>query len=67
MEGASPDGKTPLMMAAMFNRLAILDLLLQHGARIDAVDSRGMSAVKLAKSMNAPETLARLASLGQTA
>ena len=65
VEGASPDGKTPLMMAAMFNRLAILELLLQHGARIDAVDSRGMSAISLAKSMNAQETLARLVSLEQ--
>ena len=55
------------MMAAMFNRLAIFDLLRQHGARIDAVDSRGMTAVSLAKSMNAQETLARLVSLGQTA
>jgi ankyrin repeat protein len=53
-------------MAAMFNRLAIFELLLQHGARIDAVDSRGMTAVSLAKSMNAQETLARLVSLGQT-
>jgi ankyrin repeat protein len=66
VEGASPDGKTPLMMAAMFNRLAIFELLLQHGARIDAVDSRGMSAISLAKSMNAQETLARLVSLEQT-
>ena len=55
------------MMAAMFNRQAILELLLANGARIDAVDSRGMTAVSLAKMMNAADTLAHLNSLGQTA
>ena len=67
VEGGSPDGKTPLMMAAMFNRQAILELLLANGARIDAVDSRGMTAVSLAKMMTAADTLAHLNSLGQTA
>jgi len=49
------------MMAAMFNRVDILELLSEHGARRDAVDSRGMTAVSLADSMGAQDAAAWLA------
>jgi len=47
-------------MAAMFNRVAILSLLAEHGARRDAVDSRGMTAMSLAATMGAKDALAWL-------
>lgn len=49
------------MMAAMFNRTDILNLLIERGAAIDAVDSRGMTAISLAETMGAKDTAALLA------
>ncbi len=48
VEGASPDGRTALMTAAMFNRTDIVDLLIAHGANPDARDHRGLSAAAAA-------------------
>jgi ankyrin repeat protein len=65
VEGNSPDGKTPFMMAAMFNRVAIMQMLSDHGARRDAVDSRGMTATSLADTMGAKDALAWLEANGK--
>lgn len=51
--GANPSyrnsaGQTPLMMAALFNRRAIIDVLLQAGAKLDAIDTQGNNAASLA-------------------
>jgi len=57
---APPGGKTPVMFAAMFNRLDILKMLLRHGADMDARSTEGLSALDLARSMRAPDTVAFL-------
>ena len=44
------------MLAAMFNRTAIVDLLLARGADRTAVDAGGQTAAELAAEMNAPDT-----------
>ncbi|MNR53666.1 Ankyrin repeat protein [compost metagenome] len=56
VEGASPDGRTALMTAAMFNRTDIVDLLIAHGANPDARDHRGFSAADAAAFMGAGRT-----------
>jgi ankyrin repeat protein len=61
VEGASPDGRTALMIAAMFNRVEIVDLRIARGANPDARDAGGFSARDAAEKMGAPDTAARLA------
>jgi hypothetical protein len=51
--GANPnvprmDGKTPLMMAALWGRFENVLLLLKHGADKNAVDAAGLRAIDLA-------------------
>ncbi|MGF6641548.1 ankyrin repeat protein [Paraburkholderia sp. MM6662-R1] len=52
------------MIAAMFNRTAIVDLLLAHGADPHARDANGVSAADAAARMGAADTQARLKALG---
>ena len=61
---ASPDGKTALMYAAMFNRLDIVELLLARGADPAARSAEGMTAAQLARAMGATDAAARLAAGG---
>ncbi len=61
MEGASPDGRTALMIAAMFNHVEMVDYLISRGANPDAHDANGFSARDAAEKMGAPNTAARLA------
>lgn len=63
MESPGPDGKTALMFAAMFNRVAIVELLVRRGARIDAKDVRGMTPLDYARSMGAADAAAVLQQL----
>jgi hypothetical protein len=51
------------MLAAMFNRLELLELLLQRGADPAARDAAGMTALEAAHKMGAPETARRLEQL----
>ena len=55
--GAKPDGiggdRTPLMVAAMFDKADIATMLLDHGADPGARDKAGLSALDLARSMGA--------------
>ena len=55
--GAKPDGiggdRTPLMVAAMFDKVDIAALLLDHGADPAARDKAGLGALDLARSMGA--------------
>jgi hypothetical protein len=64
VEGASPDGRTALMIAAMFNRTAIMELLIAHGADPKARDANGVSALDAAGRMGAGDAQARLKELG---
>ena len=43
---------TPLMVATCYGRIDILKLLLEHGARKDMVDNKGLSAKDFARKMN---------------
>ena len=60
VDGPSPDGRTPLMFAAMFNRSDIVALLLERGAQIDKVDNQGTTALACAAAMNAHDAVALL-------
>lgn len=49
------------MMAAMFNRCDVVDLLLRQGARADARDAGGLTAFDVARIMGAPDTPQQIA------
>ena len=63
VEGASFDGRTALMMAAMFNRVAIIDYLISKGADPQAKDANGITALDAAKTMGATDAVAQLEKL----
>jgi uncharacterized protein len=48
------------MIAAMFNRVEIVAVLLSHGANAQATDSAGNTAVDAAKVMGARDTVVLL-------
>ncbi|EJL26231.1 ankyrin repeat-containing protein [Novosphingobium sp. AP12] len=61
--GADPNlrnaaGQTAIMMSALFDRREVIELLLDAGADIDAVDAAGNDAASLAQ-MQGNESLAR--------
>ncbi len=60
VDGHGPDGRTALMMAAMFDRAEMLDLLLARGADAEARDAGGLTARDLADRMGATQTAAKL-------
>jgi ankyrin repeat protein len=60
VDGAGPDGRTPLMYAAMFDRLEVLEVLLQSGADRDRPDRGGQRPLTLARTMGARRTVERL-------
>ena len=64
--GAKADGtggdRTPLMVAAMFDKIEIATLLLKHGADPMARDKAGLGALDLARSMGAKAVPALLKS-----
>lgn len=43
-------GQTALMMAALFNREAIIQSLLAHGSEPDSADQQGSAAAKLTQT-----------------
>ena len=57
----SGDGRTALMIAAMFNRTEIMELLLRRGADPALQDVTGMTGRALAEAMGACDTAALLA------
>ena len=48
------------MFAALFNRVDIIELLLAHGAHLNARDQQGNTALGCAKAMNAHDAAALL-------
>lgn len=60
VDAAAQDGRTALMLAAMFNRGEILDYLLAQGADPAHQDARGVTALMAARTMGAVDTAARL-------
>ncbi|QXI44697.1 ankyrin repeat domain-containing protein [Pseudomonas wayambapalatensis] len=63
VDAAAGDGRTALMLAAMFNRSEILDYLLAQGADPARQDARGATALVAAQTMGASEAAARLQAL----
>jgi ankyrin repeat protein len=55
VNGRSDGGKTPLMIAAMFNRTGIVEALLGRGADVQARDAGGLTAEALASAMGAAD------------
>ena len=62
--GASPHGtggdRTPLMVAATFDKVEIATLLLEHGADPSARDKAGLGALDFARGMGAARVAALL-------
>ncbi|OIQ27912.1 MAG: hypothetical protein BM564_10960 [Bacteroidetes bacterium MedPE-SWsnd-G2] len=51
------NGMTPAMYAAKFNRVEILKLLVENGAKLDRKSDIGLTAEKYAKQTNAKDAL----------
>ncbi|MEZ4838537.1 ankyrin repeat domain-containing protein [Flavobacterium sp.] len=54
------NGLTPLMYAARYNQVEIIELLLAKGANIKAKDERGFTALNHAENSKATEAIALL-------
>jgi ankyrin repeat protein len=54
------NGMTPLMIAARYNKVEILKLLIEKGANTQAKDNRGFTALQYAQLSNATEAVAIL-------
>ena len=63
VDAAAQDGRTALMLAAMFNRVEILEYLLAQGANPALQDARGANALMAAQTMGAVDATARLQAL----
>lgn len=50
-------GMTPLMYAARYNKVEIVKLLLENGAKVNLKDEKGFNALKHAELSNATETV----------
>ena len=57
------NGLTPAMYAAKFNRVDILKLLVENGAKLDVKSEKGFTAEKYAQLSNANDALAYLKSV----
>jgi ankyrin repeat protein len=53
VDGSPQGGKTPLMFAAMFDRVSLIQLLVSRGADVSRRDDSGASALVLARAMGA--------------
>ena len=49
------NGMTPLMVAARYNQVEIINFLLENGANAKTVNESGLTALKYAKLSNAQE------------
>src|SRR5690606_32712111 len=57
------NGLTPAMYAAKYNRVEILKLLVENGAKLDVKSEKGFTAEKYAQLSNANDALAYLKSV----
>lgn len=61
IDAASPNGSTPLMMAAMYGSIDAVELLLSAGADPTLKNSLGLTALDFATRAQHPEAVARIA------
>ena len=54
------NGMTPLMVAARYNKVEIISLLISKGARVDDKDEKGFTAMKYAELSKATEAISAL-------
>ena len=54
---AKSNGMTPAMYAAKFNKVDILKVLVENGAKLEVKSDKGMTVAKLAKLSNATEVI----------
>ena len=59
-DAASADGRTPLMVAAAFDRADMVAWLLARGASPQARDAGGMRAIDIARAMGAQRAVTLL-------
>jgi len=64
VNGADPDGRTALMVAAGLNDQALVELLLEAGADAGQRDIEGVSALTIAKADGFPDIVALLRDAG---
>jgi len=57
VDAQSPNGTTPLMMAARGDHISTLKLLLDNGADLNAKNQIGMNALDFAKQYKAPDAI----------
>lgn len=60
------NGMTPLMLAARYNNVTIMEMLIEKGANIKTKDARGFTAQKHAELSKANEAVAYLQQLSKT-
>ncbi|UFH50866.1 ankyrin repeat domain-containing protein [Pseudomonas sp. KNUC1026] len=63
VDGTGADGRTALMMAAMFDRVEMIDYLLTQGADLQARDAQGIDAAGAASAMGAQRARQHLQAL----
>ena len=51
------NGMSPLMIAARYNKVEIMKVLISKGARVNAKDENGFTALKYAELSNASEAV----------
>jgi ankyrin repeat protein len=54
------NGMTPLMIAARYNNVEIIKLLIEKGADVKVKDEKGITALKYAEASNAKEAAAAI-------
>jgi len=67
IDAESPNGTTPLMMAAMYGSPEVVKLLLDEGADRDHKNQLGMTALDFAKQGSRKDAIAILQTLATTA
>ncbi len=61
IDAASPNGTTPLMMAAMYGTPAAVNFLLQEGADAKLKNEQGLTALQFAQRGNRPDSVEAIA------
>jgi len=64
VDARSPNGTTPLMMAAYDDHLSTIKLLLTNGAALNAKNQLGLTALDLALMRHSPDAIKYLTAQG---